>query len=233
MVSQLVVLEIKGVNVKDITLESIRIPFLIRKRNKGHNEIESSLSVSTHSEASIFEFLILFFRYSRSLLTYDSFRDISETLGRDFQLSSFSLKIDFHYLIDRVSINYSTAPFPLECSFISENIKGEQKVGMSISVPIRISSFYNNQGTLKLTVFDSSTLFFEDLLDYVVKASKVRLFPILSSEDFLLLDSSLRDKSPQDYLDSVKGCSLGKSGRCIVEVSDFYNMYKIRIQEEW
>lgn len=219
---------------KLIKLDNIRIPFLIRKRNKGHNEIESTLSLSALSQADPFEFLLLFFRYSRSLLTYDSFKIIVETFQRDFQLSNFSLDINFNYLIDRVSVNYSTAPFPLKCSFVSREFKGEQKTGMSLTVPIKVSSFYNNSGNLSLTIFDPSTLFFEDILDYVVKSSKVKLFPVLSSQDFPLLETTLvKDKLPQEYLDSVRGCVLGKFGECRVEVSDFYNMYKMEVQERW
>lgn len=219
---------------KLITLNDIKMPFLIRKRNKGHNEIDSIVSFSALTQVEPFEFLILLFRYSRSLLTYDSFNALVDTLQKDFQLTNFSLSVNFNYLIDRVSVNYSTAPFPLKCEFISKEFKGEQKSGMTISVPIKVTPFYNNSGNMTISLFDSSTLFFEDILDYIVKVGKVKLFPILSSQDFPLLEASLsQDKLPQEYLNLLRGCTLGKHGECIIEVSDFYNMYKLRIKEEW
>jgi len=219
-----------------VRIFGLKFPFLIHKRNKGHVDVVGDCNFEAACKIKPYEFILYLIKYSKTLVTNQTITDMSEELLDVFPLRHFSLQINFNYLVDRVSASYLMAPYALQCCFLSQysNDLKIQKKGMEITIPVRISKYSNSDGILKFTVFEPNTIFFEDLLDFVLINCHTRIYPILSLQDRNKIGGLIDPgKEPEEYVEILKKCRLGLGGKVVLYTKDIFNMYNMEYEEEW
>lgn len=219
-----------------VRIQGLKFPFLIHKRNKGHVDVVGDCKFEAICNIKPYEFMLYLVKYSKTLITNQTIIDISTELLDVFSSFQFSLQINFDYMIDRISANYLMAPYPLSCCFLSQYDPDRkvQKGGMEVTVPIRISKYAHSEGLLKFTIFDPKTIFFEDLLDFILTNCHTRIYPVLSLQDKnkigRLIDSG---KEPEEYIEILKQCKMGLECKAVLYTKDIFNMYNMEYEEEW
>jgi hypothetical protein len=219
-------------------IKDFKLPLLIPKRNKGHNEVLSHITVKINGSHDPEDLIQAILSISSKVVSPTLFYDLMQQIFDDFQISNISFNTSFHYHLDRTSPKYHPSTFELLCSYRAEVKNNIIRFYMGIDLPVRIKGVFPLQGNLAFYIEEPHNVFFEDLLDHVQKYAGMKLYPIITSKEQTDLRSIIdTGKAPKEYLDILMNTSsikeLGKGGYVKISAPDIYSIYKVSYSVIW
>ncbi len=211
-------------------LQDFRLPILIPRRNKGHNEVLATISVKSSDLDNSEDLIKPLLSISKKVITVEILQELIGEICENFNIQTLTLKISFPYHLDRTSPTYSMSTFELDCGYEIRVVNRVLKIFMGVNIPIRITNVFPLNGRLTYFVEEPKKLFFEDLLDYVQKHTGIKLYPKVSFKENVELRELIDEGKPvKDYLDIISRISalkeLGDGGYVKISSPDVYSAY--------
>ena len=222
-----------------VQIENIKIPVLLPKRGKGHQEILASFAVSTNTPINPLEFVPLITSCASKTCMLSDIVDLSRSFMKELHLNDIVLRTTFSYILDRVSPALSPTFFSLPC-FYERTIPalGSNTASLGIVVPIHVNLGKPLSASLALQIERPKKIFFEDIVDHVYKSLKATLQPLISDKDVKTFIDFLEPcYAPNEVLnilrDTCKQKKFGQGGVATIRVSDLYQIYKLTYSKSW
>jgi hypothetical protein len=221
-------------------LSDLKIFFLIPRR-RGHNEVISSVQIGTTTDTVESEdFIKYFLPFQKKVLTKDILFEIGEKIINQFRLSDLNISINFNLPIDKLNVNLEDSIcFILNCTYSFAFNNNISNTRLSIMCPVRVNYLSTIEGSLSIEVINpSSNLYFEDILDLVIKYGKVIIYPLTQYSEKGLLEIEIdKGKTVKDYLNIFRIIlikrKMAEQGSVAIEFYDIYKSYKIKKGIEW
>ena len=225
-------------------LSQFRLPLIIARRSKGHSEILSDVSVSSHSLLHTEDLLKYLFSLSKQSCTKEGLMQVALGIVEGLNLSDLDFCICFDLPIERLSPGeYSDTYYVLSCKYRLNYLKCSPgnvfQFDMSISCNVKVVDGVVLPGKLSVGVYEPKDhLYFEHLLDIVQRYGKVVIYPIATYADKLLLQADQFSRvSAEDYIVLLKEAlikkDLGEGGFVSISYNDVYNMYNNLTEDRW
>jgi hypothetical protein len=220
-------------------IQSIKIPLIIPRRNKGHQEIVCSFDISTSSILNVEDFIQYLIPYMKTTCVKDFPMTIAKTLKNFLSLSDLAMEIKFLYHLDRASAKFENSTYELACIYKILLESTHEVFSMGISIPIRIFDVFPIPSTMDFFVYHPADfVHFEDLFDHVHQFTGIRTYPIISYSDKEFLKPVLdKGKTPKEYFNilerSCKEKKLGLAAFVKICTTDVYNIYNIEYEKTW
>jgi hypothetical protein len=221
-------------------VNDVRVPVLIPKRGKGHNEVMAHFRVHSTSKVAPIEFIRLLNACAGKTFVVSDTQTLAKNMVNELNLKNAVVTLDFSLMLDRVSPSYATVYFPLACSYVGSYARGgkSEEPSISVTIPVHIRDIYPTAGELVFTVFNPGHLLSEDLVDHVQKSTGVVLYPLSAKEEQVSLQQMLgAGLSAYEYLTRVQESSrdkkLGSGGKAEISIRDIYRMYGFNYAASW
>jgi hypothetical protein len=222
-----------------VQIENVKIPILLPKRGKGHQEILASFAVSTNTSMNPLEFVPFITSCASKTCMLSDMVDLSRSLMKELHLNDITVRTTFSYILDRVSPNLSPTFFSLPCFYERKvPISGSNTSSLGIVVPIQVNLGKPLSASLTLQIERPKKVFFEDIVDHVYKSLRATLQPPVSGNDIKTFTDFLEPcYVPNEVLnilrDTCKQRKFGQGGVATVRVSDLYQIYKLTYSKSW
>jgi len=220
-------------------ISTVRVPILIPKRGKGHNEVLGAFQVQSTSMISPIEFVPPLTSKAGKAFLVDHILELSREVVNSLKVKNAVVSLEFHLMLDRVSPAYSTVYFPLTCLYTGSAGKGvKEEFSITVSLPVRVRDIHPVSGTLVFSIINPSHLFVEDLVDHIQKSAGVVLYPLSAAHEIDQLQQTLdQGLTPYEYLtlleDASTGKKLGDGGTAQIQIKDIYRMYDFTYTASW
>jgi len=211
-------------------LRNFRLPLLIPRRNKGHNEVLAVISIKSLGLDNSEDLIRPLLSISKKVITLEVLQNLIAEICENFNIQTLTLKISFPFHLDRTSPTYATSSFELDCEYELKVVNRILKIFMGVNIPIRVTNVFPLSGKLTFFVEEPKKLFFEDLLDYVQKHAGIKLYPKIAYKENVELKELIDEGRPaKDYLSIISNISglkeLGNGGYVKIVSPDIYSSY--------
>jgi len=222
-------------------LSNLKILFFIPRRCKGHTEILSSVDVLSYTSMNAEDFVEFFISYQKKVLTKDTILELCTSIVDRLKVTEFVMNVNFLLPVDRLSSTLEESiSFNLDCKYSFVYSKGISTLSMKIDCPVRINHISTLKGNLTFQISNPSpNIYFEDLLDIVLKYGNVVIYPIIRTSDKKTLMKEIDQGKPiDDYLNFIRVAAIHKNlsdsgGLVSVSFVDLYNSYDIEKGVTW
>lgn len=221
-------------------LSNLNTVFFIPRRGKGHSEVLARVEILSYSNAQVENFLDHFTAFQKTTLTKEDVLTIGLYCVEKLKLTDLIMHISFSLPISRLSPSLEEAIcLQLQCKYSFIFTNGNYELSMKIECPVRVDYVSTLKGNLSLQITQPATgVYFEDLLDLVLKYGDVIIYPIRKEEDRALLMKAIdKGKTVEDYLDFIKVAAIHKAisrkGLVSLSFEDLYNNHTVEKGKVW
>jgi len=226
----------RGIDMQYLSINDLKIPFLVARRGRGSNEVISKVCINYENDVSLFDIIKVMTDYQKKVINKDLLLDIIEDLKKLGSLKF--LEILFFLPVDRVSVYLKESlSYLLECGYKFE--KDNDELIMIIKCPVPVDYLFPFLGEVYLEVNNPSlNFYFEDLLDLLQRYGSVIIYPMVSFEDLPRLSTSFESRVTLDeFLRIMKSIftkrKLCENGKICVKFRDMYGLYTVEKGIVW